>query len=145
MKNLLSFDQFVNEEYFPAFDPAHVGPADQSIRTTNSDAKGFRPNGAVSGTQPIALKTNNDADGFNPTKTSDKDPVSGPLTSIIQLLPGKEYTVKVDGQENGDMLYAGYTDGVHLFNGEDKAHYLEFTEEEISSIIKAKGISQVLE
>jgi hypothetical protein len=136
----------VNEEYFPAFDPANVSLKGQKInQATNSDAQGFRPNNAVSGNLPINQKTTNDADGFNPTKTSDVDPVSGPLNSIIQLLPGKEYDITVSGQLNGDMIYAGYSNGVHLFNGEDKAHYLEFTEEEISSIIKNKGVCQVLE
>jgi hypothetical protein len=107
MKNLLSFDEFVNEHY------------------------------------NVAEAT--DADGFNPTTTSDADPVGTSLKSVEELLPGKEYVLTVNGATHSDMLYAGVTDGVHMFNGEDKANPVQFSDEEIADVIAKGGIAQVQE
>ena len=107
MKNLLSFDEFVNEHY------------------------------------NVAEAT--DADGFNPATTSGADPVGGALKSVEELLPGKEYVLTVNGETHSDMLYAGVTDGVHMFNGEDKANPVQFSDEEIADVISKGGIAQVQE
>lgn len=86
-----------------------------------------------------------DADGFNPQDTTGEDPTGPALTAVSELLPGKEYVIKVDGAVNTDMIYQGVTDGVHIFNGEDKANDIQFTEEEIADAIAKGGFMQVLE
>jgi hypothetical protein len=86
-----------------------------------------------------------DADGFDPQTTTGEDPTGPALTSVSELLPGKEYVIKVDGAVNTDMIYQGVTDGVHIFNGEDKANDIQFTEVEIADVISKGGFMQVLE
>lgn len=108
MKNLLSFEEFVNENY------KNVSEA-------------------------------SDADGFNPADTSDTDPVGKAIAGIDELTPGKEYVLTVDGEKHTDMLYAGVTDGVHMFNGEDKANPVQFTEDEMADLVSKGGVAQVME
>jgi hypothetical protein len=86
-----------------------------------------------------------DADGFNPQNTTGEDPTGPVLKSVSELLPGKEYVITVDGNVNTDMYYAGVTDGVHLFNGEDKANDVQMTDVEIADVIAKGGFVQVLE
>jgi hypothetical protein len=86
-----------------------------------------------------------DADGFNPQNTTGQDPTGPALKSVSELLPGKEYVITVDGNVNTDMYYAGVTDGVHLFNGEDKANDVQMTDVEIADVIAKGGFVQVLE
>jgi hypothetical protein len=107
MKNLKTFDEFVNENY--------------------------------------KIQEASDADGFNPAKTSDTDPVGGALKAASELLAGKEYVLTVDGEKHTDMIYQGVADGVHIFNGEDKAHDKTFTEEELTALIGKGGVAQVQE
>jgi hypothetical protein len=107
MKNLKTFDEFVNENY--------------------------------------KIQEATDADGFNPSKTSDTDPVGGALKSATELLPGKEYVLTVGSEKHTDMIYQGVTNGVHIFNGEDKAHDKTFTSEEIEELISKGGVAQVQE
>ena len=106
MKNLLSFDEFVNEHY-------------------NAEETKI-----VEGT---------DADGFDPTKTTDVDSTEAPAATTADLIPGKEYVV--DGRQ--DLIYQGVTDGVYVFNGEDKAEAIQFTEDEISALCSAGKVSAV--
>jgi len=107
MKNLKTFNEFVNENY--------------------------------------NIQEATDADGFNPATTSDTDPVGGALKNASELLPGKEYVLTVDKDKHTDMIYQGVTNGVHIFNGEDKAHDKTFTDEELSALIAKGGVAQVQE
>lgn len=85
-----------------------------------------------------------DADGYNPQTASQDDVVLNVVASLDEMLPGKEYILTIDGKANNDMMYAGYTDGVHIFNEEDhNAEPVSFTDEELSKIIAAKGVSRV--
>jgi hypothetical protein len=43
------------------------------------------------------------------------------------------------------MIYQGVTNGVYIFNGEDKANDVQFSEEEISALIGKGGVAQVQE
>lgn len=129
MKNLISFEEFVNEHYniteandADAFDPAKGNVTDPE--------KG--PVKATSG-------KNNDP-GFVPDQKADK--IAKKINSISEMKPGKEYVLSVDGKSHSDMLYQGYTDGVHIFNGEDKAHDLELTDKEIESLISKGSVSE---
>jgi hypothetical protein len=103
MKNLLSFDEFVNEHY--------------------------------------KIEEATDADGFNPSATKDTDLTDAPATSLSELTPGKEYVI--DGTT--DLIYQGYTGGVHIFNGEDKANVVSLTDEELTTAIKNGKVSEVNE
>lgn len=85
-----------------------------------------------------------DADGFNPQTASQADIVLKTILSLDELLPGKEYILTIDGKANNDMIYQGVTGGVHIFNEEDhNAEPVSFTDAELSTIIAAKGVSQV--
>jgi hypothetical protein len=86
-----------------------------------------------------------DADGFDPQTTTGVDPTGPALKSVSELLPGKEYVITVDGATNTDMIYQGVTDGVHIFNGEDKANDVQMTDVEIAAVIAKGGFVQVLE
>jgi hypothetical protein len=99
MKKLLSFDEFVNEQY----------------------------------------------DVFDPSKTIDEDPIAKVLSSIDELVPGKEYVLTIDGVKNTDMLYQGVTDGSYIFNGEDEAHDISLNDEEMQAVIAANGVVEVAE
>jgi hypothetical protein len=101
MKNLLSFDEFVNEHY-------NVSEGDDST-------------------------------GFDPTKTSDVDATEAAIKTVEELVPGTEYVV--DGKT--DMLYQGVTNGVYVFNGEEKAEAVQFTEEEMASLVSAGKVAAV--
>lgn len=86
----------------------------------------------------------NDANGYDPAKQKDTDPTLPAVKSIDDLLPGKEFTITLDGKTNTDMIYSGYTDGYHIFNEADhNAEPLTFSDDAISKIIAAGGISQV--
>ena len=85
-----------------------------------------------------------DADGYNPQTASQADATLPAVESLDAMLPGKEYVLTIDGKVNNDMMYAGYTDGVHIFNEEDhNAEPVSFTDEELSKLIAAKGVAQV--
>jgi len=85
-----------------------------------------------------------DADGYNPQTASQEDVVVAEISSLDELVPGKEYILTIDGKVNNDMIYQGVTDGVHIFNEEDhNAEPVSFTDEELSAIIDAKGVSKV--
>ena len=86
----------------------------------------------------------NDANGYDPIKVADNDPTIAVAKSLDELLPGKEYVLTIDGKANTDMIYAGYTDGVHIFNEADhNAEPISFTDEELQKLIDAKGVAQV--
>jgi hypothetical protein len=126
MKNLLSFDEFVNENYkiqeatdADAFDPAKGNTTDP-----------------INGPVKVLTGNNNDP-GF----TSDQNPDT--ISGIENLTPGKEYVLTVGGKTVTDMLYQGVADGVHIFNGEDKAHDMTFTDTEMSGLISKGGVSEV--
>jgi len=106
MKNLLSFDEFVNEHY---------------------------------------ITEATDADGFNPENISDTDPVGPAISSMEELTPGKEYVLTIGDDTHSDMLYQGVTGGVHIFNGEDKAHDVTFNQEEMAKLVSDGGVAQVME
>jgi hypothetical protein len=106
MKNLLSFNEFVNEHY-------------NAEETTVVEAT--------------------DADGFNPTTTTDADPTEAAIKSTEELVPGTEYVV--DGKK--DMLYQGVTDGVYVFNGEEKAEAVQFNEEEMAALVSGGKVAAV--
>jgi hypothetical protein len=89
------------------------------------------------------LKSTGD-EGFNPANTSSVDPTGPAIQTIEELTPGHEYVLTVDGEIHGDMIYQGSTGGVHIFNGEDKAHDVQFTEEEIIDLIGKGGISAIV-
>jgi hypothetical protein len=80
-----------------------------------------------------------DADGFDPTFTKDIDPTGAAATSLSELTPGKEYVV------NGttDLIYQGYTGGVHVFNGGDEANVVSLTDEELTDAIGKGTVSEV--
>lgn len=81
---------------------------------------------------------------FDPSKVKDNDPTLPPVKTIDDLLPGKEFTITLDGKTSTDMVYAGYTDGYHIFNEADhNAEPMTFSDDAISKIIEAGGISQV--
>lgn len=111
MKNLLSFDEFVNEHY--------------NVEETNE--------------VETKVEEGTDADGFDPAKTTDADPTEAPAKTCADLVPGKEYVV--DGKS--DMIYQGVTDGVYVFNGEEKAEAVQFTEDEMSALCTAGKVAAV--
>jgi hypothetical protein len=78
-----------------------------------------------------------DADGFNPAKTSDKDEVVKSIKTVAELIPGKEYELKIEGETKKDMMFQGVTDGVYIFNSEDQEEAVRFTEEELTKILSA--------
>ncbi len=85
-----------------------------------------------------------DADGFNPAVASQADVKVKEITSVDELIPGNEYIITLDGNKTSDMMYAGVTDGYHIFNEED--HNTEpktFSDEALAAVIAAKGITQV--
>lgn len=85
-----------------------------------------------------------DADGFNPALASDADVKVAEITSVDELIPGKEYIITVDGVATPDMMYAGVTDGYHIFNEEDhNAEPKTFSADALAAVVAAKGIAQV--
>ncbi len=85
-----------------------------------------------------------DADGFNPAVASDNDVKVAEITSVDELIPGKEYILTIDGVATPDMMYAGVTDGYHIFNEEDhNSEPKTFNDRELAVVISAKGITQV--
>jgi hypothetical protein len=130
MKNLLSFDEFVNEKYniqeasdADAFDAAKGNVIDP----TNGPVK-------------VSSTKNNDP-GF--ISDQDVDKIAGKVSTMEDLTPGKEYVLTVGGKTMTDMLYQGVADGIHIFNGEDKAHDMTFTDTEMSDLISKGGVSEV--
>lgn len=131
MKNLLSFEEFINENYIQeatdadGFDPIKDNVTDPE----NGDVK-------------VSTSANN-----NPGFTSDQDPdkTAGAVSSISDMKPGKEYVLTVDGKKHTDMIYQGVTNGVHIFNGEDKAHDVTFSDSDLSSLISKGGAVEVAE
>jgi hypothetical protein len=92
------------------------------------------------------LQESTDADGFDPTHyMNDEDPLGSPLTSVDDLIPGKEYVLDIDGEIHTDMIYQGVTGNVYIFNGEDSAVDLQFTAMEIADLVSSKAVTQVLE
>lgn len=85
-----------------------------------------------------------DADGFNPQTASQADVKVKVIKSLEELIPGKEYILKLDGKENNDMVYQGVTDGYHVFNEEDhNAEPVTFKDEELSKVVAAGGVTQI--
>jgi hypothetical protein len=135
MKNLLSFNEYVNENY-------NI----EEAKTSNFDAEGFDPikdNPTDPTKAPVKAKAGKpDAKpGFEPAQNPDKK--SGKIDSISNMTPGKEYFLTIDGKKHGDMIYQGYSDGVHIFNGEDKAHDVSLTDSQLTSVISAGGAVEV--
>jgi hypothetical protein len=134
MKNLLSFQEFVNENYKV-----------EEANTSNFDAEGFTPEkGNVTDPEKAPVKAatgKSDPEVFSSDQNPDK--MAGKISSISDMKPGKEYVLTVDGKKHTDMIYQGSTDGVHLFNGEDKAHDVALTDAELSSVISAGGAVEV--
>jgi hypothetical protein len=132
MKHLLSFEEFVNENY--------------KIQEAN-DADGFDPTkGNVTDPEkaPVKVSTSkSDSEVFSSDQNPDK--IEGKISSISDMKPGKEYVLTVDGKKNTDMLYQGVTNGVHVFNGEDKAHDITFSDDDLSSLISKGGVVEVAE
>jgi hypothetical protein len=131
MKNLLSFEEYINENYIQEA----------------TDADGFDPaKGNVTDPEKGDIKAttgkNNDP-GFTSDQAPDK--IASPVSTISDMKPGKEYVLTVDGKKHTDMLYQGVTDGVHIFNGEDKAHDITFTDSDLSSVISKGGVVEVAE
>jgi hypothetical protein len=134
MKNLLSFVEFVNENY-----------KIEEANTSNFDAEGFDPikgNPTDPEKSPLKATTGKNTDpGFVSDQDSDK--MAGKLSSISDIKPGKEYVLTVKGKKHSDMIYQGVADGVHIFNGEDKAHDVSLTDAELTSIISSGGAVEV--
>ena len=107
MKNLLTFEEFVNEKYSSAFE-------------------------------------SNDADGFDPEDTTSVDPVGAKIKTVEDLVPGHEYVLAIDKKTHTDMIYQGATNGVHIFNGEDKQNDVQFTDEEIADLVSKGRISSIV-
>jgi hypothetical protein len=85
-----------------------------------------------------------DADGFNPATASQEDVKVAEIKSVEELIPGKEYILTIDGNSTPDMMYAGVTDGYHIFNEEDhNAEPKTFTDEELAKIVADNGVTQV--
>jgi hypothetical protein len=78
-----------------------------------------------------------DADGFNPTKTTDKDEVEDTIKELSGLVPGKEYELTIDGKGKKNMMFQGVTDSVYIFNSEDQEDAVRFSEEEMTKIVSA--------
>jgi hypothetical protein len=83
-----------------------------------------------------------DADGFNPTTTTDDDKVDSTVKDLSGLIPGKEYELTIDGNVKKNMMFQGVTDGVYIFNSEDQEEAVRFSEEEMTDIL-SKGANQV--
>jgi len=85
-----------------------------------------------------------DADGYNPQTASQADLKVSEIKTIEELIPGKEYILKIDGKENNDMVYQGVTDGYYVFNEEDhNAEPLTFDEQEISELVSKGAVTRV--
>ena len=129
MKHLLSFEEFVNENYkvqenlSAGYNPSEDGDVDPLKPEIKANSGKSDPN-VFSSDQ-------------NPDKMAEK------ISSISDMKPGKEYVLTVDGKKHGDMIYQGVTDGVHIFNGEDKAHDVTMTDEELSAVISKGGAVEV--
>lgn len=82
---------------------------------------------------------------YDPAKSNDVDPTGAPLKSVDELNPGKEYVLTLDGENHKNLIYQGVTDGYHIFNEADhKEEPMTFTEDAISKLIAAEGITQVV-
>jgi hypothetical protein len=134
MKNLLSFKEFVNENY-------NI----EEANTSNFDAEGFEPSkGNVTDPEkgPVKATAGKNTDpGFVSDQNPDK--MAGKVSSISSMKPGKEYVLTVGGKKHSDMIYQGAADGMHIFNGEDKAHDVSLTDAELTSVISAGGAVEV--
>jgi hypothetical protein len=132
MKNLLSFEEFINENY--------------KIQEA-SDSDGFAPEkGNVTDPEngPVKASTGkSDSEVFSSDQAPDK--MAGAASSISDMKPGKEYVLTVDGKRHTDMIYQGVADGIHIFNGEDRAHDVTFTDSELSALISKGGAIEVAE
>lgn len=85
-----------------------------------------------------------DADGFNPQRASQADLKVSEIKTLEDLIPGKEYILKIDGKENNDMVYQGVTDGYYVFNEEDhNSEPMTFDEKEISDLVSKGAITRV--
>jgi hypothetical protein len=63
------------------------------------------------------------------------------ITSLTQVEPGQKYNLKIDKDLHDNMIYAGETDGVHIFNGASEADELTCTLEELTDIIEKGDIT----
>jgi regulatory protein YycI of two-component signal transduction system YycFG len=84
-----------------------------------------------------------DADGFNPTATTDKDEVIDTIKTVSELIPGKEYEFSDSEGAKKSMIFQGVTNGVYIFNSEDQKDAVRYTEEEISKVLSSGGAKKV--
>lgn len=80
-----------------------------------------------------------DTDGFVATQAPDV--IGQTVKTISELTPGQEYQI----EDNSDMIYQGNTGGVYIFNGEDKANDLQFSEAELEVLITDGKVKCVIE
>ena len=86
---------------------------------------------------------NESENGFDPMNREEDKRVRS-LSSITQLLPGKEYCIKANGVEHTGMVFQGYSGGVYVFNQEDhKEDFLDFDKQEMEAIISASGVIEM--
>lgn len=93
----------------------------------------------------LRIQESTDADGFNPSHASYADQTGSAISSLSDLIPGKEYVLTIDKDTPTDMIYQGVIDGVYVFNGEDEAEDRTFHKDEILTLIDKKAIVPVLE
>jgi len=86
-----------------------------------------------------------EAQEFDPSKTTDIDPVLPPVQSTSELIAGKEYVIKSTDKEYTDMLLVGIADGSYLFDSEDLEDVLRFSREEMEDLVSKGAIQQVAE
>jgi len=78
-------------------------------------------------------------EGFVPTQNADV--IGDTIKAISELIPGQEYVLDT----NPEMLYQGNTGGVYIFNGEDKANDIQYTEADLTSLIVVGKVKCVIE
>lgn len=74
---------------------------------------------------------------FDPSMASDFDEEIMQVSAISDFIPGKEYSLTVDGELYTDMIFQGVTDGIYIFNSEDQEEDFRFTRGEMEEIISA--------
>jgi hypothetical protein len=82
---------------------------------------------------------------FNPANTSDIDVLLPAIKSASELMPGKEYVVKLNGKNHANMMYQGVSDGNYIFNSEDMETVLNLNREQINGAVSDGGVQQVNE
>jgi len=82
---------------------------------------------------------------FNPANTSDIDVLLPAIKSASELMPGKEYVIKLDGKTHSNMMYQGVSDGSYIFNSEDMETVLNLKDDQINSAVSDGGVQPVNE